>query len=591
MFALFEAFGARTFGTFIKPEKKKWLGLGVLSLAVAIIIIDSTVLNVSQRNLINDLKTDLVGIQWAVTLYSLLFASLVITGGKLGDYFGKKNMFLLGAVLFAIGSVVTTYSQNIGVMILGWSVIEGIGGALMQPATTALLVENFEGKERAIAFGIWGSAAGSAAAIGPLLGGWFTSNANNLQWTKGLFDIFGAVSPESIGWRWAFLINVIIVLFILLVSWFIPKEKRPHIKNRDIDYVGIFLSVTGLMTFVYGVIESSTYGWFTASKAWEFAGFSTRLPGNVSISIVSIIIGLSIITGFLMYEKNVEKKGRVPLISLNMFKIGQFNLGLLLMTVLGITTTGLFFALPLFYQVVKNKSAFESGLAFLPLSLSAFISSPVAGILSNKYPPKYLVMLGFVCYVLGIAYLWNILAVDADTSAMIPGLILIGLSFGLLQAPVSNITLSSVPMQRYGEAAGLTGMVRQIGATLGGAIIGTVFITSYQGAIPNEVSKSSLVSPYKEACSDYLKDTDKLYSGGSKSVCGVEAKIPVSKSTNNTIIDSKKINPFEAIGNEIKAIVSKSVIIGNKDALIYSLFFGLIALSATFGLSATKPRH
>ena len=222
----------------IKPQKhglRKWLPLVVLSFALTIIILDTTILNVSLRTIIHDLHTNIQSIQWVITVYALMLGALTITGGRLGDIFGRKKMFVLGAIIFAVGSFITSISQSVGFMVLGEAVIEGIGAALMIPATTSLLVTNYEGRDRQIGFGIWGGIAAGAAALGPVVGGWLTT---------------------YFSWRWAFRINVGVAIILVIGSMFITEAKN-SLEKPFIDFGGIILSVLGLLAVVFGFIEAS----------------------------------------------------------------------------------------------------------------------------------------------------------------------------------------------------------------------------------------------------------------------------------------------------------------------------------------------
>jgi len=231
----------------ISPARK-WTTLIVLSLALAIIIIDTTLLNVSLSSIIRDLHTDIQSIQWVISAYSLTLAALTITGGRLGDLFGRKRMFVLGAIIFAIGSFIASISQNVPQMIIGESIIEGIGAALMMPATSSLLIATFQGRERAIAFGIWGGIAAAAAALGPILGGYLATYYS---------------------WRWGFRINVVVAL-ILFIGSFIIKDSRDLEEKPTIDWTGVLLSALGLVLFVFGIIESSQYGFWHATAPFNF---------------------------------------------------------------------------------------------------------------------------------------------------------------------------------------------------------------------------------------------------------------------------------------------------------------------------------
>src|SRR4029077_20319438 len=222
---------------------RKWGALLVLSLALAIIIIDTTLLNVSLETLIRELHTTLQSLQWVISAYSLTLAALTVTGGRLGDICGRKRMFMLGALLFAVGSFIASISQSVPVLILGESIIEGIGAAMMMPATAALLVAKYRGHDRAIAFGIWGGVAAAASAVGPILGGFLTTHYS---------------------WRWGFRIDVGVVALLLLGALAVGDEAA--VRRRTIDYLGVLLSALGLFAVVFGIIEASSYGWLHAIK-------------------------------------------------------------------------------------------------------------------------------------------------------------------------------------------------------------------------------------------------------------------------------------------------------------------------------------
>src|ERR1700730_7507894 len=240
-----------------RPESRfrKWAPLMVLSLALAIIIIDSPLLNVSLSTLIRELNTNLQSLQWVISAYSLMLAALTVTGGRMGDLFGRKRMFMGGAFIFAIGSFIASISHSVPVLLVGGPIGEGIGAALMMPATASLLVAKYRGHDRAIAFGIWGGVAAAASAIGPILGGFLTTHFT---------------------WRWGFRINVVVVALLLIGS--VIVEDTQEREGKRIDWIGVLLSAIGLFFIVFGIIESSTYGWIHARLP-----FPIWQPGNISI--------------------------------------------------------------------------------------------------------------------------------------------------------------------------------------------------------------------------------------------------------------------------------------------------------------------
>ena len=244
---------------------RKWGTLMVLSLALAIILIDSTLLNVALKTLIADLHTTLQKLQWVISAYALILAAMTVTGGRMGDLFGRKRMFIAGAITFVAGAVIASMAHSFGVLLLGESIIEGIGAALMMPATASLLVACYKGHDRALAFGIWGAVAAAATAIGPIVGGFLTTHYS---------------------WRWGFRINVIVVAILLAGSPLVKDEREPE--RKQIDWLGVILSSAGLFLVVFGIIESESYGWVRARKPFPY-----WQPGSVSIALLSLLVAIS----------------------------------------------------------------------------------------------------------------------------------------------------------------------------------------------------------------------------------------------------------------------------------------------------------
>ena len=449
---------------------RKWLPLIVLSSALMIIIIDTTVLNVSIRNMLTDLNTTVQGIQWVISAYSLTLAALTVTGGRLGDLFGRKRMFRVGAVLFAVGSLVTSLAPTIAWVIIGNAIIEGIGAALMMPATASLLVNNYRGKDRALAFAIWGSVAASAAALGPILGGWLTTNYS---------------------WRWAFRINLVVVALLLIGARFI-KEAHDRSEKREIDMVGILLSSVGLVSIVYGLIESSTYGWVMAKSPFAIWGHSVS-PFGLSVSILTIVLGLVIMALFGWYEYRHEQRGHTPLVSLALFKNRQFTAGAVTTALLAVGQTGLIFAIPIFYQSVLQLDAFHTGLGLLPMSLAIMVGAPSALKLTKRLLPKQVIQLGFVVSIIGVAYLFLALSPTSTPWQLAPGLFIYGLGMGFGFSQLGNLTLSAVSVEQSGEASGVNNTIRQIGSSFGSAIIGAALITTLTSSIVSKIETSPTI--------------------------------------------------------------------------------------------------
>lgn len=442
----------------------------VLSLALMIIVIDTTILNVSLRNIVEDLHTDLQGLQWVISAYALTLAALTITGGRLGDLFGRKKMFVLGAIIFAVGSFVTSISNSVGMMIIGESVIEGVGAALMMPATASLLVSTYRGRDRAIAFGIWGGVAAASSALGPLVGGFLTTHFS---------------------WRWAFRINIFVAAILLLGSLVI-NESIDREEKRQLDFLGAFLSASGLLALVYGLIEASTYGWWTALKPFTLSGQPLPLAG-LSITPVAIIFGLLMLLIFVWWQKSLERRGHTPLVSTRLFVNGQFTSGVAVVTLLSLGMVGLIFAVPVFLQSVRNMSAFDTGLALLPMSLTMLISALGSAYLSKFITPKRLIQTGLLLSIIASALLHYLIVPSATAAHLAPGLLLFGAGMGLVMAPVSNLTLSAVSVEQAGEASGVNSTMRQVGSSFGSALIGAVLLSVLATGLMRGIADSKVL--------------------------------------------------------------------------------------------------
>jgi len=528
--------------TIMSTERKthpKGITLIVLCLALAIIIIDGTVLNVSISYLIRDLNTDLNGIQWVITAYSLVLAALTITGGRLGDIFGRKRMFKLGASLFALGSFIASISTNVTILFWGWSVIEGVGAALMMPATASLIMSTFQGKQRALAFGIWGGVAGASGAIGPILGGWLTTN-----WS----------------WHWAFRINLFTVLALLLGS-FVITESYGSKKQNGFDLVGVLLSSLGLVSLVYGLTKATTYGWWHAKQAFPLGSLELE-PFGLSIVPFFIALGLMIIAAFVVWEIQYEDKGKTPLVSMHLLRNRQFSAGLLTTMIIVMGQSGLIFALPVFLQSVKSLDAFHTGLALLPMSLSIFIAAPLAGSLSRTVKPRLIIQTGLLAGILGAMVLHFSLSATATTQQLIPGLICFGIGMGMVNAQITNTTLSAVEIKDAGEASGVSSTARQLGQSLGMAIIGTIFISVITGQMQTLVGKSSTIpQPMKAAMS-----------------AQAEQQSAASQ------FSPSETAPADPISLEMISIKNEAMAAASRTALAFTAFFAAICFFVTFSL-------
>jgi len=516
---------------------RKWASLLVLSLALAIIIIDTTLLNVSLETLIRELHTTIQSLQWVISAYSLTLAALTVTGGRMGDLFGRKRMFRLGAFLFAVGSFLASISHSVPMLILGESLVEGIGAALMMPATAALLVAKYRGHDRALAFGVWGGVAAAASAVGPVLGGFLTTHYS---------------------WRWGFRINVFVVALLLLGSIVLGDE--PVARKRKIDGPGVLLSALGLFAVVFGIIEASSYGWVRAIKPFApFGGSGRELPlGGLSIVPFAIFVGLLILAGFLLWERRVERAGGMPIVSSRILQNRRFIAGASVTGVMMLAQNGMVFSLPVFLQSVRNLDAFHTGIMFLPMSILLLVVSPTAAVLSRRIPHKRLVQTGLVVNFAALLALRWALGVETPLSRLVPGLALYGVGLGLVLSQINNLTLSSVPVEEAGEGSGVTNTFRQIGSALGAAIIGSILLTSIVGDLQGTVAASAGIPAAEKPAIDAMlrRQSSSLAFGAG----GIFDRLP------------------PATRDEMTAARRVATTDGNRKALLYGAGFILLGL-------------
>ena len=521
---------------------KKWAPLFVMGLAIIIIVLDTTLLNVSLGSIVRDLHTTIQSLQWVITAYALTLAALTITGGRFGDLFGRKRMFMLGAFIFAVGSFIASVSHNVGMLIIGESIVEGIGAALMLPATASLLVSTYRGRERALALGVWGGMAAAGSAIGPVVGGYLTSHYS---------------------WRWGFRINIFVAAILILGS-IIIKEASEKLKRPSIDMVGVALSAVGLTSVIFGVIESATYGWFKTKSIFKIGGHAFTF-GSLSVVPIALFVGILLLLLFYVWEQNVVSHGKEPLVSMKIFRNKQFTSGAVLTSIMSIGQVGLLFGLPVFLQGVLGLDALHTGYGLLPMSVGLFIMAPMGGYLAKHFKPKHIVQVGLLVDVLALLFLRQAISITATSSTLILPLLMYGAGVGLGFSQLTNITLSAVDVRESGEASGVNNTLRQVGSSLGTAIIGSIIITSIAGGLAGGISKSTVIAEQNKAV------VTKTVSAQSSNI---EFGIPVQGQT----LSDEEVK-------EVKRISNESTVKANKEAFL--VMAGLMA--ASFGIATQLP--
>lgn len=520
----------------------KWAALLILSLGLAIIIIDSTLLNVSLGTIIHDLNTNLQSIQWVITVYSLILAAFTIAGGRIGDLFGRRRMFMVGAGIFAVGSFIASISHSVGILLVGESIVEGFGAALMMPATASLLIANYRGRDRAIAFGVWGGVAGAASAIGPIVGGFLTTNYS---------------------WRWGFLINVFVAGILIVGSLLLIRESLDTAEKKQIDFVGIILSAVGLLLIVFGIIQAPTYGWLAPKQHLIINTTDVTIFG---LSPVPFAIALGFVSLFVFYlwEKRREAQNKTPLVSLELFQNKTFTLGAMTTAIISLGLVGSLFSLPVFLQSVLQLDAFHTGIALLPLSITMLVMAPVSGFFSGKFPLKYLIVGGIFIDAIGMFFIRMGIGPDAAHTNLTPGLIMMGVGMGMAMAQIGNLTLSAVSVQQAGEASGVSNTLRQVGSSLGSAIMGAVLLSVLSVNVVSGIAASNVIpNTYKQKIEQTVSNNSQnLEFGGGAAVTH---------------------NVPQVIVDEITRISKSATVDATKSAFVVAVIFVILAfISALF---------
>ncbi len=406
-----------------------------LALAQFICSFAGSNMNVMINDISHDLNTTVQGVQVAITLFLLVMAALMIPGGKLTDRWGRKRCFTLGLSIYAVGALLSAVSPNLGVLILGNSILEGVGTALLIPPVYILTTMLFgDLKSRAQAFGVISGMGGVGAAMGPLIGGLITT---------------------AISWRAAFLFQAVVVAIIVVLSRRI-KDPVPPDPTRPFDIVGAILSAVGLIVLVMGILAADQ---------------------NVALTAVLLAVGSVIIGGFFVWIRTRERDGKEALLSTKLFQNRTSNLGLVTQNVQWLMLMGTSFVVSAYLQVVRGYNAIQTGVIFTAATLGILASSLAAGRLAKRFQQRSLILTGFLTTIAGIGFLLGIVKHSPSAWAFAPGLLLIGLGLGVMLTPSVNIVQSAFPEQRQGEISGLSRSVSNLGSSLGTAIAGTILVS------------------------------------------------------------------------------------------------------------------
>jgi EmrB/QacA subfamily drug resistance transporter len=433
--------------------------LFVLATGQFIMALDSSVMNVSIATVAEDIGTTVTGIQTAITLYTLVMACLMIPGGKIGNIIGRRRAFSIGCLIYGAGSLTTALAPNLTVLLIGWSVLEGIGAALIMPAIVALVAGNFETKDRPKAYGLIAAAAAMAIAVGPLIGGLVTTYAS---------------------WRYVFVGEVVVIIILFIMSRRV--KDAPVTERTHLDMVGAVLSAAGLALIVFGVLRSSEWGWVMPKE-----GGTSWL--GLSPTIWLILIGGLVLWILFRWLARMVRTGKEPLVDPELFKVPQLTGGLTSFFFMFLLQMGIFFIIPLFLSVVLGLTASQTGLRLLPLSLGLLVAAVGIPKRWPKSSPRRVCQLGLFLVLAGIILLLAGIDLDANAGVVMIPMLLIGVGIGALASQLGAVTVSAVPDEKSAEVGGLQNTASQLGSSIGTALAGSIMIailtTSFITGIQN----------------------------------------------------------------------------------------------------------
>jgi EmrB/QacA subfamily drug resistance transporter len=515
--------------------------LPLLATTQFLMTVDATVMNVSISALVEDLDTTVTAVQAVITAYTLIMAATMITGGKVGDLLGRRRALRTGLLIYAAGSGLTALAPNVVVLFLGWSLLEGLGAALIMPTVTALVAGNFTGQQRARAYGVIAASAAVAIAAGPIIGGFVTA---------------------SFSWRWVFAAEVPIAFGILIGSARVPDvnvEQRPKM-----DIVGAVLSAAGLAMIVLGVLQSPSWGWIRP-RVPDGSDATPQIAG-ISLTIWLILAGLAVLWLLAEWLDRQKERGRTPLFDPVLLESRQLRGGLSVLLTQYLVSSGVFFTVPLFLSIVLGLDAFDTGVHMLPLSLALILVAPAVPRFAPRASPRRVAQLGLVLLCAAALLLAGLLGKNsADAGIVTVPFLLLGAGLGLLASQVGNVIVSSQPVERSGEVGGLQYTAQNLGASLGTALIGAVVITTLTTQLIEGIEESPVAS-------DAVKQAASIQLAG-----GVEF---VSNAQLEDALAQTQMSPQD----------QEAVVSANAAARVEALQIGMIAVAlvALLGLFRTR---
>jgi EmrB/QacA subfamily drug resistance transporter len=416
----------------VNDENSRWWTLGAMCFALFMIMLDNTVVNVALPSIQRDLHASLSALEWTVNAYTLTFAVLLVTGGRLGDIFGRRRMFLFGVTVFGLSSVAIGLAPN-DTALVAFRAVQGIGAAFMMPATLSLITQAFPPHQRGMAIGTWAGVSAMALAIGPVVGGFLT---------------------EQVSWRAIFFLNPPIALIAVAVTLFAARESRDETVTRTVDYPGIAAMSIGLTTLILALVEGNTWGWGSVQVISLFA------VAAVALAAFPVI----------------ELRVKAPMVDFAFFRSRTFVGANLVAFIVTFAMLSQFFFLALYMQNFLHFSPLQAGVRFLPSTLVIIVMGPIAGRLTDRIGPRPLIVAGLLI-VSSALFIQSRLTVHTGYGLLLPGFVLMGIGMGLVMSPMTTAAMNSVDRTKAGLASGVTSMSRMVGGTFGVAVMGALVTT------------------------------------------------------------------------------------------------------------------
>ncbi|MBS1879990.1 MAG: MFS transporter [Actinobacteria bacterium] len=443
----------------ITDENRKWWTLGAMCFALFMIMLDNTVVNVALPSIQKDLGASISGLEWTVNGYTLSFAVLLATGGRLGDIFGRRRMFLTGVVIFALSSATAGLAVDETSLVIS-RVVQGVGAALMMPGTLSIITNAFPPEERGKAMGTWAGVSALALAIGPVLGGFLT---------------------ENVTWRAIFYINIPVAIGAVAATLFAVRESRDTSVGRDVDYPGVAVLTVGLTALVLALVEGNSWGWG-----------SPQILGLIALALVAL-------PAFVLVENRVK----APMVQFDLLADRNFLGAIVVAMIISFAMLGVFFFLALYMQDILGYSPLEAGVRFLPSTLMIVLVAPVAGRLADRFGPRWLIA-GGLTLVAASLFSFSGIAVHSTYLDLLPGFMLLGIGIAMTMSPMTSAAMNAVPVQKAGIASGVLSMFRMVGGSLGVAVTGAIFQGLVSSKLDSLLSGSGISAAQRSGIAESL---------------------------------------------------------------------------------------